>query len=283
MATPFSSTSTCSRYGFRRVGRNRCVITSGGEGHRFQQTEPLRIRLRPAIARTRRPQHPACVGCRSGRRNPGGTSPRDRTHGLVSADDRSVAIAPGALGCGVPKSCARSRDLVSGAAKAVVVVHRRNRIRFACRRRSRRRSGHHRDVRSRRPVACSGLPVRRYGTDSLSRALGGRFEPVSFEYETHVTPTDATQQFLYGRFRRRDDRPDRPATSARLSHNCLAPDQREYTLIRGLRYLAHRRTRRPGNYALAAWMILVISSTVGTRPVILTSPLIASAGIDMTP
>lgn len=133
------------------------------------------------------------------------------------------------------------------------------------------------------PVACSGLPVRRYGTDSLSRALGGRFEPVSFEYETHVTPTDATQQFLYGRFRRRDDRPDRPATSARLSHNCLAPDQREYTLIRGLRYLAHRRTRRPGNYALAAWMILVISSTVGRRPVILTSPLIASAGVDMTP
>ncbi|NNC39873.1 MAG: class I SAM-dependent methyltransferase [Acidimicrobiia bacterium] len=51
------------------------------------------------------------------------------------------------------------------------------------------------------PEVCSGLPVRRYGADSLAATLGGRFEPVAFEEELHNTPRGGTQHFLYGLFR----------------------------------------------------------------------------------
>lgn len=52
------------------------------------------------------------------------------------------------------------------------------------------------------PTHCSGLEVRRYGRDDLTRLLGDRFEPVLFETEEHTTPGGASQQFLYGVFRR---------------------------------------------------------------------------------
>lgn len=53
------------------------------------------------------------------------------------------------------------------------------------------------------PERCSGLPVKRYSEESLSRTLGAEFEPVRFEYEIHRTPGGSTQTFLYGHFERR--------------------------------------------------------------------------------
>jgi SAM-dependent methyltransferase len=52
------------------------------------------------------------------------------------------------------------------------------------------------------PERCSGLRVQRYEPETLSQALGTSFEPVGFDTETHITPTGATQAFLYGHFRR---------------------------------------------------------------------------------
>lgn len=52
------------------------------------------------------------------------------------------------------------------------------------------------------PERCSGLPVQRYGPETLSQALGTSFEPVGFRSETHITPTGAAQPFLYGHFQR---------------------------------------------------------------------------------
>jgi SAM-dependent methyltransferase len=52
------------------------------------------------------------------------------------------------------------------------------------------------------PETCSGLPVQRYGRETLSEALGTAFSPVRFQDETHLTPTGKTQEFLYGYFQR---------------------------------------------------------------------------------
>ena len=54
------------------------------------------------------------------------------------------------------------------------------------------------------PVSCSGLPVMRHDQRSLGEALGADFEPIEYAEEEHRTPGGATQQFLYGLFRRRD-------------------------------------------------------------------------------
>ena len=56
------------------------------------------------------------------------------------------------------------------------------------------------------PERCSGLPVQRYGPETLSQTLGDDFEVLGFQQETHHTPTGATQQFLYGHFQRRSSR-----------------------------------------------------------------------------
>jgi SAM-dependent methyltransferase len=56
------------------------------------------------------------------------------------------------------------------------------------------------------PERCSGLPVQRYGPETLSQTLGDDFEMVGIQHETHHTPTGATQQFLYGHFQRRSSR-----------------------------------------------------------------------------
>jgi SAM-dependent methyltransferase len=52
------------------------------------------------------------------------------------------------------------------------------------------------------PERCSGLPVRRYGTDLMDATLGPGFERLHDELEEHVAPSGVTQQFLYGVFRR---------------------------------------------------------------------------------
>ena len=54
------------------------------------------------------------------------------------------------------------------------------------------------------PEKCSGLPVCRYGPESLAAALGGWLEPVAFEEEMHATPAGGAQHFLYGLFKRID-------------------------------------------------------------------------------
>jgi SAM-dependent methyltransferase len=54
------------------------------------------------------------------------------------------------------------------------------------------------------PVSCSGLPVMRHDQRSLAETLGDDFEPIDYVEEEHRTPGGATQQFLYGLFRRRD-------------------------------------------------------------------------------
>ncbi len=54
------------------------------------------------------------------------------------------------------------------------------------------------------PVSCSGLPVMRHDQRSLGETLGDDFEPIEYVEEEHRTPGGATQQFLYGLFRRRD-------------------------------------------------------------------------------
>lgn len=53
------------------------------------------------------------------------------------------------------------------------------------------------------PTTCSGLPVRRYGKDTMTDTLGPLFTPVSYREEPHRTPSGAEQQFAYGVYRRR--------------------------------------------------------------------------------
>jgi len=53
------------------------------------------------------------------------------------------------------------------------------------------------------PEQCSGLPVQRHTTESLTEALAPTFTLVDFTPERHLTPTGAEQSFLYATFRRR--------------------------------------------------------------------------------
>ena len=52
------------------------------------------------------------------------------------------------------------------------------------------------------PEQCSGLPVRRYGVDSMRETIGDDFDLLAHELEQHVAPSGITQQFLYALFRR---------------------------------------------------------------------------------
>jgi hypothetical protein len=47
------------------------------------------------------------------------------------------------------------------------------------------------------PPRCSGLPVRRYQPEELSRELGRRFELVASRREEHLTPNGHTQPFTW--------------------------------------------------------------------------------------
>lgn len=53
------------------------------------------------------------------------------------------------------------------------------------------------------PEKCSGLPVRRHDSASLSSELGPEFELVEARSEIHQTPWHSTQAFQFSRFRRR--------------------------------------------------------------------------------
>ncbi len=52
------------------------------------------------------------------------------------------------------------------------------------------------------PEQCSGLPVVRYGADSLAAEFGAGFDPVKCEIVTHTTPSGGSQQFLFTLFRK---------------------------------------------------------------------------------
>ncbi len=52
------------------------------------------------------------------------------------------------------------------------------------------------------PQRCSGLEVRRYDPEGLQSLLGSEFALRAAEFEDHVTPSGATQQFLYTRWQR---------------------------------------------------------------------------------
>jgi len=51
------------------------------------------------------------------------------------------------------------------------------------------------------PERCSGLPVQRYAAESLAQTLGADFTPVESFFDVHHTPSGASQQFTFCRFR----------------------------------------------------------------------------------
>jgi SAM-dependent methyltransferase len=51
------------------------------------------------------------------------------------------------------------------------------------------------------PNQCSGLPVRRYGADTLGQTLGVGFQLISSRRHKHVTPWGAAQPFQFSVFR----------------------------------------------------------------------------------
>ena len=51
------------------------------------------------------------------------------------------------------------------------------------------------------PTKCSGLPVMRYSSETLTAQLGHGFELVRSFTESHVTPMGTTQSFLFALFR----------------------------------------------------------------------------------
>lgn len=52
------------------------------------------------------------------------------------------------------------------------------------------------------PEKCSGLEVVRYSPETMSAVLGNNFELVETSTEEHKTPGEASQSFVYCRFRR---------------------------------------------------------------------------------
>jgi SAM-dependent methyltransferase len=52
------------------------------------------------------------------------------------------------------------------------------------------------------PEKCSGLPIVQHDFESVSRILGGGFELVADEPETHITPRGTRQAFRYFLFHR---------------------------------------------------------------------------------
>ncbi len=52
------------------------------------------------------------------------------------------------------------------------------------------------------PERCSNLPVRRYHPEMLAAELGASFEMTEALRETHVTPAQGSQNFIYCCFRR---------------------------------------------------------------------------------
>ncbi len=53
------------------------------------------------------------------------------------------------------------------------------------------------------PPKCSGLDVARYSPETLSKEFGKEFELVESKSESHLTPFETRQEFVYCRFKRR--------------------------------------------------------------------------------
>ncbi len=51
------------------------------------------------------------------------------------------------------------------------------------------------------PPKCSGLDVERYNSEKLSKEIGNHFTLVKSVEETHVTPWQSEQKFIYGVFK----------------------------------------------------------------------------------
>lgn len=47
------------------------------------------------------------------------------------------------------------------------------------------------------PEKCSNLPIQRYSAEQLSHFFADKFSVVDTQYETHITPFDTTQSFVY--------------------------------------------------------------------------------------
>jgi len=54
------------------------------------------------------------------------------------------------------------------------------------------------------PTRCSGLPIMQYSAETLQAELGPRFQLMEQATESHVTPTGATQHFIYCHFIKRE-------------------------------------------------------------------------------
>ncbi len=52
------------------------------------------------------------------------------------------------------------------------------------------------------PQQCSSLPVVRYSPEGLQKELGSAFVLQEHAYETHITPFETQQEFVYCRFKR---------------------------------------------------------------------------------
>jgi SAM-dependent methyltransferase len=57
------------------------------------------------------------------------------------------------------------------------------------------------------PERCSGLPVRRYSAATLAAELADVLTPAEVRHEMHVTPSGATQSFVYILFERLAEHP----------------------------------------------------------------------------
>jgi len=53
------------------------------------------------------------------------------------------------------------------------------------------------------PPKCSGLNVERYDIEKMQKELGSDFEFISSKRESHVTPWQAKQEFIYGYFKKK--------------------------------------------------------------------------------
>ena len=53
------------------------------------------------------------------------------------------------------------------------------------------------------PPKCSGLNVERYDVEKMKQELGDEFEFIKSVNESHVTPWQAKQEFIYGYFKRK--------------------------------------------------------------------------------
>ena len=54
------------------------------------------------------------------------------------------------------------------------------------------------------PLKCSGLPITQYDAKSIAAHFTNDFKLLQQEHETHTTPFDTTQAFIYTLFKKED-------------------------------------------------------------------------------